>query len=274
MTYAGNELGQTGTAVAAGGLTSSEAARRLTEYGPNDLPVERPPPVALALLRQLTHFFALLLWAAAALAAIAGMPQLSIAIIVVIVVNGGFAFVQEYRADRAVDRLRELLPAAATVRRDGQRHRVPVPELVPGDIALLEAGDQVSADLTTLSAAGLAVDESMLTGESVPRRVGVGDGLFAGTLRRGGLGGGTRGGHRRPDEAGRNRHAHPTGPPSDRPARSATASGRDGHRADLSRRRHCPVRSRPSCLGSPRWRASCSPWESPSHWFPRACCRP
>ncbi len=181
MRYAGNELRQTGTAVAAGGLTSSEAARRLTEYWPNDLPVERPPPVALAPLRQLTHFFALLLWAAAALAAIAGMPQLSIAIIVVIVVNGGFAFVQEYRADRAVDRLRTCCPQPRPCGATASVTAFPCPSWCRATSPSSKPGDQVSADLTTLSAAGLAVDESMLTGESVPRRVSAGDELFAGT---------------------------------------------------------------------------------------------
>ncbi|HEY7223639.1 MAG TPA: cation-transporting P-type ATPase [Micromonosporaceae bacterium] len=181
MSYGTGQLDQTLPAVASGGLSSGEAARRLAEHGPNEMPAARKPPVVLGVLRNITHFFALLLWAAAALAAIAGMAQLGIAIIVVILVNGAFAFIQEYRADRAVDRLRALLPAAATVRRDGQRRRVPVAELVPGDVLLLEAGDQVSADISTLQSVGLAVDESILTGESVSRRAGGGDELYAGT---------------------------------------------------------------------------------------------
>lgn len=164
------------------GLSTAEAARRLLECGPNALPAARRSPAALLLARQLTHFFALLLWAAAALAALAGMPQLSAAIIIVIVVNGVFAFIQEHRADRSVDRLRDLMPARAVVRRDGQRRTVPVADLVPGDVVLLEAGDKISADMRALSAAALAVDESLLTGESVPRRVAAGEQLFAGTF--------------------------------------------------------------------------------------------
>jgi magnesium-transporting ATPase (P-type) len=164
------------------GLDSAEAARRLAESGPNVLPTERPPGVGMALLRQFTHFFALLLWGAAALAVVAGMPQLGVAIVVVIVINGSFAFVQEYRADRAVDRLRDLLPASAVVRRDGQDISVPAAELVPGDLVLLEAGSSVSADMSAASAVGLAADESMLTGESVPRRLAEGDDLYAGTF--------------------------------------------------------------------------------------------
>ncbi|MEU8006057.1 cation-transporting P-type ATPase [Catellatospora sp. NPDC049111] len=164
------------------GLTTSEVTRKRAMSGPNTLPAARRPPVALLLVRQLTHFFALLLWAAALLAVLAGMPELSVAIIIVIVVNGVFAFVQEYRADRSVDRLRDLMPATAVVRRDGHRRSVPVADLVPGDVVLLEAGDRVSADLRVVSAAALAADESLLTGESVPRQVTVGEDLFAGTF--------------------------------------------------------------------------------------------
>jgi calcium-translocating P-type ATPase len=123
----------------------------------------------------------LLLWAAAALAVIADMAVLGVAIVVVILVNGVFAFVQELRADRAVARLRDLLPAKATVRRDGRRRSIPVVDVVVGDVMLLEAGDQVSADLTVLRATGLAIDESTLTGEGVPRHVDEGDNAFAGT---------------------------------------------------------------------------------------------
>jgi magnesium-transporting ATPase (P-type) len=164
------------------GLTTAEATARLHRYGPNALPAERRPVAVSLLLRQLTHFFAVLLWAAAVLATIAGMPQLGVAIVIVVLLNGGFAFAQEYRADRAADRLRDLMPVTATVRRDGHRRRVPVADLVPGDVVLLEAGDRISADLRTVAAYGLAVDESLLTGESVPRRVGPAEALYAGTF--------------------------------------------------------------------------------------------
>jgi calcium-translocating P-type ATPase len=164
------------------GLTGEEASRRLVAHGRNELPTEARPSVALLLVRQLTHFFALLLWGAAALAIVAGMPQLGIAIVVVIAVNGGFAFVQEHRADRAVERLRDLLPATAVVRRDGRRQDTPAADLVPGDLVLLAAGDRVSADLCTAAATAFAVDESLLTGESKPRRVGLDETLYAGTF--------------------------------------------------------------------------------------------
>src|SRR5690606_30665111 len=164
------------------GLTSAEAARRLAEHGPNRMPPPRRASPVLLLLREMVHFFALLLWAAAGLALLAGMPQLAVAIVVIVLINGGFAFAQEYRADRAAQRLRELVPAGVTVRRDGRRTVVDAAELVPGDVVLLEAGDRVPADLELAEVHGLAVDESMLTGESVAVRPGPGDRAFAGTF--------------------------------------------------------------------------------------------
>ena len=149
------------------GLTAAEVAARLRRDGPNVLPAPRPPSPALMLARQMAHFFALLLWAAAGLAYLGGMPQLALAIGLVVLLNGVFAFAQEYRADRAGRRLRELLPARVVVRRDGRRTVVDASGLVEGDIVLLEAGDRVPADLVLLEVHQLALDESMLTGESV-----------------------------------------------------------------------------------------------------------
>jgi P-type E1-E2 ATPase len=164
------------------GLSTNDVAQRQARYGANVLPEPRHPAIWLALVRQLTHLFALLLWSAAALAFVAGMPQLAVAIVIVVLFNGIFAFAQEYRADRAVARLRDLLPVKAVVRRDGHRQSVDAADLVPGDLVIVEAGDRVCADLSTCAAHSLAVDESMLTGESVPRRVEVGQALFAGTF--------------------------------------------------------------------------------------------
>ena len=91
------------------GLTTDEAARRHPPGG-NRLPVEGPPSPVRLLVAQFVHFFALLLWAASGLALLGGMPQLAVAIAVVVVLNGVFAFVQEYRADRAAEALRGLVP--------------------------------------------------------------------------------------------------------------------------------------------------------------------
>ncbi|HEX8972525.1 cation-transporting P-type ATPase [Oryzihumus sp.] len=164
------------------GLTHVEAAARLARDGPNTLPPpRRPHPLAL-LAAQMGHFFALMLWVAAALAFVAGMPALGVAIGVVVVVNGAFSFAQEYRADRATERLRDLMPVHATVRRDGMPVVVPAAELVVGDVVLLDAGDRVCADLELVPDGRVRVDESMLTGESAPVSAAAGDRVHAGTF--------------------------------------------------------------------------------------------
>ena len=163
------------------GLSTAEAGRRLRRDGPNALP--NPPRVHPGRVfgAQLVHFFAVLLWVAAALALAGGMPVLALAIVVVVVLNGVFSFVQEYRADRAAERLRELIPVRATVRRDGAARVVDAAELVVGDVVLLAAGDRVCADLRVGDGARVSVDESLLTGESVPVGRSAGDVVHAGT---------------------------------------------------------------------------------------------
>ncbi len=128
----------------------------------------------------MVHFFALLFWAAGALAFLAGLPQLGIAIFVVIVLNAAFAFAQEERAQHAAEGLRQMLPRRATVLRDGVPQQISADDLVMGDVVLLAEGDRVSADAALDSVAALAVDTSALTGESVPERPAVGDTVFAG----------------------------------------------------------------------------------------------
>ncbi|HEX9225774.1 MAG TPA: cation-transporting P-type ATPase, partial [Arthrobacter sp.] len=134
------------------------------------------------LLAELTHFFAIMLWGAAVLAYAAGMPQLAVAIVVVILVNGVFAYIQQERAQHAASRLRELLPATVSVRRDGRIVKVHTTELVPDDAVVLVAGDRVPADLRLVLAAGCSVDESMLTGESEAVAKAPGDSVFGGTF--------------------------------------------------------------------------------------------
>ena len=166
----------------AAGLDSSEVARRAAEAGPNRLPrPHRPSPAAL-FARQLIHKLALLLWVAAGLALIARMIPLAVAIVAVVLINGSFAFAQEYRADRSAQRLDELLPAKARVRRDGRAGYIDAEELVPGDVVLLGPGDRIPADLSVLVSHGLSLDESLVTGEStgVPR--GPGEAAVAGSF--------------------------------------------------------------------------------------------
>jgi calcium-translocating P-type ATPase len=130
----------------------------------------------------MVHFFAILLWFAGGLAFVARLPELGIAIFVVVVINGLFAFVQEYRAEHAAERLRDLLPRKATVRRDGRPVEVEASELVVGDVILLSSGDRISADLRVLEAHSLSIDTSTLTGESVPVSVEPEGTAFAGTF--------------------------------------------------------------------------------------------
>ncbi len=166
----------------AAGLSSAEADTRLRRDGPNRLPAPHRPSGLRRFTDELRHFFALMLWVAAGLAVLGGMPQLGVAIAVVIVVNAVFAFVQENRADRAGDRLRDLLPQRVTVRRDGRRSRIEAADVVVGDVLVLESGDRVPADSTTVVANGLLVDTSLLSGESVPVTVESGGALMAGTF--------------------------------------------------------------------------------------------
>ncbi|NLA34813.1 MAG: cation-transporting P-type ATPase, partial [Actinobacteria bacterium] len=173
------------------GLSQVEAERRLREHGPNRLPRPRPVPAWRRLLAEMTHFFALMLWVAGLLAVVAGMPQLGIAIFVIIVVNGVFAFAQEGRAEQAAQRLRELLPATAQVRRDGAPRVVDVVDVVRGDVVLLTPGDRVPADLVIVSGDGLSFDTSTLTGESVPEAAEPGGPAYAGTYVAAGSGTGS-----------------------------------------------------------------------------------
>ena len=150
------------------GLTAAEAARRLSSDGPNVLPAPRRPSAWRHLARQFVEFFAVMLWVAAALAFLAGLPELGVAIVIVVLLNGVFAFVQEHRAERSAAALAHLLPRRATVVRAGEPRDVDAADLVRGDLVLLEAGDRISADMTVTEAFGLMLDASTLTGESVP----------------------------------------------------------------------------------------------------------
>lgn len=162
------------------GLTSTQAARLLAENGLNRLAVRTSRPWWRRLLAEMVHFFALLFWAAGGLAFVAGMPQLGIAIFVVVALNGIFAFVQEERAEHSSELLRQMLPRRATVLRDGVVTEISADGLVVGDLMLLGEGDRISADGTVIDAAGLAVDTSAMTGESVPEHPGPEDAVYAG----------------------------------------------------------------------------------------------
>jgi len=119
-------------------------------------------------LDQFTDFMILILIAAAVVSGIIGEPLDSLAIVVIVLLNGVIGFVQEFRAERAMAALKMLVPRSARVRRGGQTMTVPVSELIYGDIVIVEAGDLVPADLRLIETSQLRVDEAALTGESVP----------------------------------------------------------------------------------------------------------
>jgi len=149
-----------------GGLDDQDAAGRLSRLGPNIITEGRRAGPWRLLLGQFTDFMILVLVAAAAVAAVLGEWSDSLAIVVIVVLNGLVGFGQAWRADRALAALKTLAPSKATVVRHGQARQVDAQALVPGDVVLLEAGDQVPADLRLAQAARLQVDESALTGES------------------------------------------------------------------------------------------------------------
>ncbi|WP_428408272.1 cation-transporting P-type ATPase [Hyphococcus sp.] len=152
----------------AAGLSSQEAARRLQEYGPNKPP---EPPKRSTLLRFLTHFHNILIYVligAAAITAVLGHWIDTGVILAVVIANAIIGFVQEGRAERAMESIQRMLAPHASALRDGKRVTLAGEELVPGDIVILEAGDKVPADIRLLTARGLQVQEAILTGESVP----------------------------------------------------------------------------------------------------------
>lgn len=142
------------------GLSTAEAAARLRRDGPNVVPSARSASVLRELASQFTHLLAILLWVAAGFALLAGMPQLAVAIVVIVLLNGGFAFWQEFRADRSAQELQQLIPRRCRVVRDGAELEVPAADLVVDDLVVLQPGDRVAADLVVVRADGLRLDES------------------------------------------------------------------------------------------------------------------
>ncbi len=152
------------------GLTVQEAQARLEKYGKNVLQEKKGTPVIIKFLSNFTHMMAILLWVGGIVGFVAKMPELGIAIILVNIINGLFSFWQEFRAGKATEALKKMLPSYARVLRDGQEQRVLAEDLVPGDILLLSEGDRISADGRLVEDSDLQVNQSTLTGESHPVR--------------------------------------------------------------------------------------------------------
>jgi len=150
------------------GLSAEEAKRRLAEHGPNRLP---EPPKRNPVLRFLSHFHNVLIYVLIASAVVTSALQHWVdtgVILAVVVINAVIGYIQEGRAEQAMDAIRGMLAPRSSVLRDGRRMSVDASDLVPGDIVLVEAGDRVPADLRLIEARGLKAEEAILTGESVP----------------------------------------------------------------------------------------------------------
>jgi sodium/potassium-transporting ATPase subunit alpha len=158
------------------GLSEEDARRRLHEYGLNEIKEVRKRPLYLRLISQFTHFLAVLLWIAAFFSFLSeylhpgeGMLSLGLAIIGVIVINAIFTFIQEYRAEKALEALKKLLPFYVKVLRGGTVKEIQAKEVIPGDVILLSEGDKVPADARLIDENRLMVNNAALTGESESR---------------------------------------------------------------------------------------------------------
>ncbi len=152
------------------GLSTAEAEVRLAANGPNRLDEKPKTPAWRLFVSQYNDFMIYVLLFAVGISAFEGQVPESIAILAILLLNGVLGFVQEYRAEKALDALKQLSAPIATVIRDGAESDIPAEQLVTGDIVLLEAGDKVPADGRLAEAAALRVVESALTGESKPAR--------------------------------------------------------------------------------------------------------
>jgi len=150
------------------GLSAAEAVARLNKFGPNELQASgRVSPWAI-LLEQFKNVLIVILLLATALSAFLGHGVEAIAITVIVLFAVVLGFIQEYRAERAIEALREMAAPAATVIRENHETRIPARDLVPGDVILLATGDKVPADARLLEAINLQTVEAALTGESAP----------------------------------------------------------------------------------------------------------
>ncbi len=150
------------------GISAVEAADRLTEHGPNSLKEKKKISPWMIFLHQFRDFMIIVLLAAAVISGVIGDVTDTIVIFAIILLNAVIGFIQEYRAEKAMEALKKMASTHALVRRNGQPLSIPAEDLVPGDLVLLESGNVVPADLRLVNTQGLLLNESALTGESVP----------------------------------------------------------------------------------------------------------
>lgn len=150
------------------GLSQKEAEARLQTYGPNELKVEEGQSTLKIFLRQFKDILIIILLIATVLSALVGEVFDAALILLIILFSAGLGFLQEYRAERAIDALKKMLSPMITILRDAMEFDIPTRNIVPGDILLLEAGDRIPADARVIESHSLKADEASLTGESVP----------------------------------------------------------------------------------------------------------
>jgi magnesium-transporting ATPase (P-type) len=150
------------------GLDAGEAAQRLTKYGPNRLPEGKKQSAVMRFLLQFNNVLVYVLLGAGFVKLMVGLWLDAAIILGVVVINGLLGFLQEGKAEKALDSIRNMLSAEARTVRDGETRLIPAEELVPGDVVLLESGDKIPADLRLVDVKNLRTEEAPLTGESVP----------------------------------------------------------------------------------------------------------
>lgn len=151
------------------GLSDIEVTARLKKYGPNKLKKQKRTPGIIKFLLQFTDLLAIILLVAAVLALLLGVPKDALIIFLVVVVNSTIGFLQEYKADKAIDELKKFVAQTATVIRGDDRINIDAANIVPGDIIVLSEGMKVPADIRLLSANELETNDATLTGESAPQ---------------------------------------------------------------------------------------------------------
>jgi len=150
------------------GLTAKEAQKRLLQYGKNELTEKKKDGPISLFLGQFKEILIVILIFAAVAAYYVGDEINAVVILIVVVLNAVVGFVQEYRAEKAMEKLKELISDDAVVVRDGKEQKISAPDLTPGDIVTIEEGDNIPADLRIIQSFDMNVDESSLTGESLP----------------------------------------------------------------------------------------------------------
>jgi Ca2+-transporting ATPase len=149
------------------GISNTEAQKRLNEFGPNELQEKKKRTTLLMFLDQFKDFMILILIGAAVIAGVIGELVDTLVIIAIVIINAIIGFVQEYRAEKAMEALKKMAAHTAMILRDGAIVGVAAIELVPGDVVMLEAGSLVPADIRLMETAQLKAEEAALTGESV-----------------------------------------------------------------------------------------------------------